>query len=256
MEEHIGENREENADEVTKTSAGSHDASGGNLWPSPPKKRELPAMPMAPLRKPVRGRDFFYSLLLGLLCHAVILFPAILLFLAIGWGEPNFDYPLAVAQILTFWVIMRFVVDKRESGRDIVGLKWPEEPGLWVQATIIYFLFRAAVYFLYFRHMGPMEAKQYTDMEDYALTMLLMVVIAPPVEELIFRGVGLAGYSHTYPVWFAVVLTSIGFSLLHDGYWSSYHFLMGVTFCLIRLRTRSLYCVMIFHGGHNLLISL
>lgn len=257
MEEDAGEDRvvKANPEDVGGEGAPIGDClvEGGFVWPFPSK--EEPTAETAPTFPPLRGRDLFYSLLLGLLCHVAVLIVVPVVFLCVGWESPDFQYLGMAAQLLSFCAIMRFIVDKRSDGRDGIGLKWPEEPGLWLQATMIYFLFRAFVYFLYFRRMGPTADRHYATMAEHVLEMILMIVIGPLIEELVFRGVGLAGYSRSYPVWFAVVITSIGFSVLH-GSWSPYHFFMGICFCLIRLRTRSLYCAVVFHGLHNLLVTL
>ncbi len=82
------------------------------------------------------------------------------------------------------------------------------------------------------------------------------VVMAPPVEELWFRGIGLAGFkekgmSHLR----AILVTSVIFGVLHGPGRMVSSTLFGLTAAVVWYRTGSLYCCMAIHALHNLAVT-
>ena len=86
-----------------------------------------------------------------------------------------------------------------------------------------------------------------------AITVFVMVVGAPVVEELLFRGIILQRLAHKWGTATAVVASSMLFALLHAE-WIG-HFATGAALALIYIRTRSLWMGMITHGAYNALFA-
>jgi len=87
----------------------------------------------------------------------------------------------------------------------------------------------------------------------FALNAAVVVVVAPIVEELTFRGVGFALLGRFGSV-LAVVGTSVAFAAAHglvNGFAAL--FLFGLAVALLRLRTGSIYPGMLMHASFNAL---
>lgn len=84
------------------------------------------------------------------------------------------------------------------------------------------------------------------------------VLVAPVVEELLFRGVLFGALERFGPPWLAVLLTALPFGLLHvmtygaDWYTILQTFVMGLILGGLRAWTRSLWPGIVFHAIHNL----
>jgi membrane protease YdiL (CAAX protease family) len=87
-----------------------------------------------------------------------------------------------------------------------------------------------------------------------------VVVAAPIVEEVVFRGFLLKGFSHTFMgVHGAVFLTSALWAVIHMQYEMAYLiaiFIIGLVFGYARVITNSLYIPMIMHAFMNALAIL
>lgn len=77
-------------------------------------------------------------------------------------------------------------------------------------------------------------------------------VLAPVVEEMMFRGVFLRGFLHRYPPWIAIGLSSLIFGLAHvDPGHALVASAMGVAFGWLYYATRSLWPSIIAHAVMN-----
>jgi len=83
------------------------------------------------------------------------------------------------------------------------------------------------------------------------LTLVSVVIAAPVVEEIVFRGYLLHRLSRWWgPTW-GVLVTSAVFAALHPN--PAGHFLFAVTLALLVIKTRSLTAAVAVHGANNLL---
>ena len=88
------------------------------------------------------------------------------------------------------------------------------------------------------------------------LTMLSAVIIAPLVEEIVFRGLVLTRLRRGMPGWLAVLVAALVFGVCHGQIvWIAYAFVMSTVFGFIALRARSIWpsltAHLIFNGiGH------
>jgi len=88
--------------------------------------------------------------------------------------------------------------------------------------------------------------------------LLIMVVLAAPVlEELIFRGIILDGFLKRYSPWKAIIISSILFGIVHFNPWQFVSAaLLGVFIGWIYTKTHNLLLAMFIHFVNNLIPSI
>ena len=92
---------------------------------------------------------------------------------------------------------------------------------------------------------------------DYGIygAILKIVVIAPVVEELIFRGVIMHGLMRNYSKFTAVFVSALMFALFHLNPWQfPATFILGLLLGILMLRTRNIYLCIIGHAINNGLV--
>ena len=84
-----------------------------------------------------------------------------------------------------------------------------------------------------------------------------VAIIAPIVEELIFRGVIMHGFMKNYRGWFAVFMSALLFALFHLNPWQfPATFILGLLLGWLMLSTKSIILCIIGHSLNNLLVLL
>ncbi len=87
--------------------------------------------------------------------------------------------------------------------------------------------------------------------------ILRIVIIAPIVEELIFRGIIMSGFSRIYHPVFAIFFSALLFALFHLNPWQfASAFALGLILGWIRIQTGSLLACIFGHAIHNGLVFL
>jgi uncharacterized protein len=87
--------------------------------------------------------------------------------------------------------------------------------------------------------------------------ILRVVVIAPVVEELIFRGVIMAGFMKNYKAGYAIFFSALLFALFHLNPWQfPATFMLGLVLGWLRIRTGSILACITGHAIHNGLVFL
>ncbi|MFQ3548658.1 MAG: type II CAAX endopeptidase family protein [Armatimonadota bacterium] len=88
------------------------------------------------------------------------------------------------------------------------------------------------------------------------LSFIFAVLIAPILEEIVFRGFLFSGLRIKLRFWHSAAISGMIFSLIHPTYPSSFLALtlLGIILALIREHTKSLYPTMICHFLYNLFI--
>lgn len=87
--------------------------------------------------------------------------------------------------------------------------------------------------------------------------IIRIVILAPVVEELIFRGVIMSGFSRIYHPVFAIFFSALLFALFHLNPWQfAATFTLGLILGWIRIRTGSVLACIAGHAIHNGLIFL
>lgn len=82
-----------------------------------------------------------------------------------------------------------------------------------------------------------------------------IVIIAPVVEELIFRGVILSGFRRNYSPVFAVFMSALLFALFHLNPWQfPATFILGLLLGWIMIRTSNIFMAILGHSINNFLV--
>lgn len=87
--------------------------------------------------------------------------------------------------------------------------------------------------------------------------VLKVAIVAPIVEELIFRGVIMHGFMRNYPKIIAIFVSALFFALFHLNPWQfPATFLLGLLLGWVMVITRNILACMIGHSINNLLVLL
>jgi len=107
------------------------------------------------------------------------------------------------------------------------------------------------------KQYGPLAQMMSRGAWNHFTIAFVGIVLAPPVEELLFRGILLAGYVKRFGVVAGSIVTTLLFVMMHVG--ETIHYLpalavvtmVGVILLMIRLRTDSIMVSTIFHTTYN-----
>lgn len=89
--------------------------------------------------------------------------------------------------------------------------------------------------------------------DDGILCLLATVLVAPVVEELVFRGLVFTRFCRAMPAPAALILASTIFGAMHGTLlWAAYGFIGGVAMTLVFMKYRSLYASMLLHCVFNI----
>jgi membrane protease YdiL (CAAX protease family) len=107
----------------------------------------------------------------------------------------------------------------------------------------------------------PADALLPSGVDQLPLTVLLLVILGPLGEELLFRGLLLDWLKQKVAAWQAIVISSLIFTLLHNNHLTmgvagsivfADRFLMGVGLSTLALRSQSLRGPFLMHAANNL----
>jgi uncharacterized protein len=88
-------------------------------------------------------------------------------------------------------------------------------------------------------------------------SFIKVAVIAPIIEESLFRGLIMHGLMRNYKSWFAILLSGILFSIFHLNPWQmTYTFFLGLFLGWIMIRTHSLPLCILTHSINNIIVLL
>lgn len=94
---------------------------------------------------------------------------------------------------------------------------------------------------------------------DYGIlgAVIRIVILAPVVEELIFRGIIMHGLMRNYSGFTAVTVSALMFALFHLNPWQfPATFILGILLGIVMLRTRNIYLCIMGHALNNGLVLL
>ena len=137
------------------------------------------------------------------------------------------------------------------------------------RSPLFFFLAGAGLSLLVALLSSRLQAPENTPMEElfkYRQTALLFVamavLIAPLVEETLFRGYLYPMFARSFGVWPGIILTGVLFGFMHGAQlgwtWSLVGVLVvvGIIFTFVRARTGSVFASFLMHLGYNSLISI
>lgn len=178
-------------------------------------------------------------------------------------GKPPRDalyqYSVAVGGLFLYAIVLAIVLwIARGLSREQLGVRapasWSRAFWLAVGLIVVVFLLEAALEpLLHATREQGLEPPHWNPHKEapFALNALVVVIVAPVVEELTFRGLGYAVLS-PYGVFVAIVGTAIAFAAAHGlvaGFAAL--FIFGVAIAVLRWRTKSLFPGMLFHATFN-----
>ncbi len=117
----------------------------------------------------------------------------------------------------------------------------------WLQLTILH----STVPFLAELLLAPVELPGGAAYEYFML--LILVILAPVVEEFVFRGVFLTRFAAKTSLWGGILFSSLLFGLLHIDFVGA--FLFGIIASLLYVRTGNLLVPILFHMLNNALAA-
>ena len=157
---------------------------------------------------------------------------------------------------LSFWLlrkkspVLRFPL--RLVPRSAFGL-------LLAPLTILAFFFPTQLFVLFLEKIGYAFSGgvNFDTAGKLVLGILATVLVAPFVEELIFRGCLLSGLTENFRKWGAALLCGLAFSLMHmNPEQTVYQFFLGVVCALAVIESGSLFTGVVVHATSNLLAIL
>lgn len=156
---------------------------------------------------------------------------------AIGW-EALFTL-LAVA---LYWRGRRFVHERTKCSA-LVGLGWC--------ALVV-----ASAEFINWGLSPWMDTTEAAPSNATLLTVVSLVVLAPVLEELVFRGFGWRLLQPAFPLWMVVVVTTMTFTVGHGYGWAGHLILLasGLGLAWLRIRTGSVGWCIVVHAAMNALV--
>lgn len=110
-----------------------------------------------------------------------------------------------------------------------------------------------------FEGMFPQSEQDYQKMiqsliESPITSLIQVSILAPVIEEILMRGVVLGGLKNSYGAVTALLVSAALFACLHFNMVQTLSaFVCGIVLGLLYIKTNSVFCCMIAHGGYNLI---
>jgi len=156
------------------------------------------------------------------------------------------------------WLIKKSRTTKEELGIQRLPT-WLDI--VWVPAgAIVYLILTAlisafAMAFLTFVDYGQTQDTGFSNISaqsEYIMAFLMLVVIAPIAEELLFRGYLFGKLRKHAPIWVSILITSVVFAIVH-GAWNVGLdvFALSIVLCLLRVVSKSLWPSILLHMMKN-----
>ena len=174
--------------------------------------------------------------------------------------------PLTVALV---WLFFKpYLRRKGQSLKALVGLaRWPQikDSLFGVGAYVVYMALALASFVLvsyFLPHVNLNQAQDLginrpADVLGYILTFVMLVILPPFVEEVLFRGFLFGTLRRGFPWWLSALLTSLLFGLAHQQVNLFIDtFILSLVLCYLREKTGSIWAGMLVHSLKNTLAFL
>lgn len=188
------------------------------------------------------------NLLLAILHFVVYLGLLLICTIAVG----NNVVGTVVGSILAFIFMITYYLDCQKKVYRKLTLKQVPLLGLFALTFLIWISAQSMAAWL--TDIGVVVPPSPQPSADLWLYVILALVIAPVVEELLFRGIV---YSHLRAQWGlgpAVIISALLFALMHGNLFQAIpSFLSGLFFATVYERSQRLYFVSLIHAFMNLL---
>lgn len=160
-----------------------------------------------------------------------------------------------ISGLLTIAVVLAFYLIRRKKLSEALMLRPVPAPTLLTAVSLVPALYALVTVFL------MVLPEKWTESYEEAsagidsgtlVGVLAVAVVAPIVEEFIFRGLIMNRLSRVMPGWLAVVLSAAVFGACHGHpVWSAYAFVLGAFFGFVDLRVGSIWPSILGHLVFN-----
>ncbi len=151
----------------------------------------------------------------------------------------------AVSGLLAIGVILLFYRIRRKKLGDALWLRRVEGPALYLAVTVAMMALPEAWLDSYAEASSGVSG-------GGVIGIVAVVLVAPVVEEFIFRGLIMTRLAQAMPGWLAAALSAAIFGLCHGHpVWFAYTFVLGVLFGLMDLRLGSIWPSILAHMVFN-----
>jgi membrane protease YdiL (CAAX protease family) len=168
-------------------------------------------------------------------------------------------YALALVIVIGVpWWVKKARTTKEELGVQ----RWPTWMDIvWAPAgAIVYIILTSiiatiAMSFLKFVNYSQTQDTGFTNLSsqsEYIMAFIMLVIIAPIAEEILFRGYLLGKLRKYAPLWVAIIVTSLVFAVVHFAWNVGLDvFALSIALCLLRVVTGSLWASILLHMMKN-----
>ena len=108
---------------------------------------------------------------------------------------------------------------------------------------------------------GPITEMAFSNITSRIIWLIIALILAPPIEEFLFRGVLFSGFTFSFGIYVSAFLTTAIFVLVHISEYINYPpalagiLAIAVFTVIMRIRTRALGPCIAAHFGYNLFIA-
>ena len=178
------------------------------------------------------------------------------------WRKVFLDYSNIINIVTIVACIGIFIVFmKRTTGYQVQLLSNISFVGMMlaIGCSFLFFLLLDRGLDPIFEGMFPQSEQDYQEMIQSLIkspmTSLIQVcILAPIIEEILMRGVVLGGLKNSYGTVTALLISVMLFACLHFNMVQTLSaFVCGIVLGLLYIRTNSIFCCIIAHGGYNLI---
>jgi len=173
-----------------------------------------------------------------------------------------FSALLYIATLLLVVVLPMLIKIKKTSKKEVGLDRLPSWTDILVTPAglIVYLIMSSLLMLLMTKLFDWIDVNQIQDTGfdhlshyyEYILAFITLVIIAPIVEEILFRGYLYGNLKKFLPIWAAIAITSILFGIFH-GSWALAidTFSLSIVLCLLREITGSLWASILLHMTKN-----
>lgn len=156
------------------------------------------------------------------------------------------------------WLIKRSRTTKEQLG--IQRLPTWSDIGLVPAGAIVYLILTSvisglAMTFLKFVNYDQTQDTGFSNLSgqsEYIMAFIMLVIIAPVAEELLFRGYLFGKLRKYAPIWGAILITSLVFAIVHFAWNVGLDvFALSIVLCILRVVSGSLWPSMMLHMLKN-----
>lgn len=160
-----------------------------------------------------------------------------------------------ISGLLTLTVVLAFYLIRRKKLSEALWLRPVPAPTLFTGVSLVPALYLIVVTVLAL--LPESWTENYSDAASSIdtgtfLGVVAVAIVAPIVEEFIFRGLIMTRLSRVMSGWLAIVLSAAVFGLCHgELVWFCYAFMLGAVFAWIDLRASSIWPSILGHIAFN-----